>query len=187
MPAKIRPSDWDELFAPNAPRRGGPLRAFVNVLITLVFLLLIGGGVLFGLIYRNTQIAAINATNTAVAPTIIAIATQTAEARAQATATQIAASTATAIAALPTPEPILGVGTVINGGNLRQEAPNGQVIGLIWPGDTITFLQEQHVGGGTWFRIRVTQPAANRGGEGVAADTEGWASGTLLSEPSPAP
>jgi hypothetical protein len=177
VPAKIRPSDWDELFAPNAPRRGGPLRAFVNVLITLVFLLLIGGGVLFGLIYRNTQIAAINATNTAVAPTIIAIATQTAEARAQATATQIAASTATAIAALPTPEPILGVGTVINGGNLRQEAPN----------DTITFLQEQHVGGGTWFRIRVTQPAANRGGEGVAADTEGWASGTLLSEPSPAP
>jgi hypothetical protein len=187
VPAKIHPGDWDRLFAPNAPRRGGPLRALVNVLITIIVITLLGAGGAFAIRYRNDQIASQIATATAIAPTRAAIQTQTADAIANATATRVASRTATAVAGQPTPEPMIGVGTVASGGNLRQEPPNGAVIGLIWPGDEITFLQEQQVGGQTWFRIRLVQPAANRGGEGVAAGTVGWASATLLSPPTPAP
>jgi hypothetical protein len=187
VPAKIHPGDWDRLFAPNAPRRGGPLRALMNVLLTIIVITLLGAGGVFAIGYRNDRIAAQIATATAVAPTIAAIRTQTAEAVANATATRVASRAATAVAGQPTPEPSLGIGTVVSGGNLRQEPPNGTVIGLIWPGDEIKFLQEQQVGGQTWFRIRLTKPAANRSGEGVAADTVGWASATLLSPPTPAP
>jgi hypothetical protein len=187
VPAKIRASDWDHLFAPNAPRRGGPLRALLNLLITFVVIALLGAGGVYAVNYRNQQIASARATATAVAPTLVARATQTAGAIANATATRVAARTATAVAKQPTPEPSLGSGMVTSGGNLRKEPPRGEVIGLIWAGDQVTFLQEQQVGGQVWFRIRLVKPAANRGGDGVTAGTEGWASATLLSQPTPAP
>ena len=186
MPAKIRPSDWDRLFAPNAPRRGGPLRALVNVLITIVLIALLSAGGVYAVNYRNKQIADANATATAIAPTIVAIQTQTALAIANATATRVAQRTATAIAKQPTPESSLGTGTVTNGGNLRKDAPRGEVVGVLWVGDQVTFLQEQQVGGQTWFRIRLVKPAPDRGGPGAAAGAVGWASATLLSQPTPA-
>ena len=185
MAAKIRPSDWDRLFAPNAPRRGGPLRALVNVLVTFLVIALLGAGSVFAINYRNQRNASLVATQQAIAPTLIAEATARA---AQATATvaaRVAARTATALAKQPTPVSSLGAGLVTNGGNLRAEAPRGDVIGLLWVGDEVAFLQEQQVGGQTWFRIRLTKPAANRGGDGVAAGTEGWASATLLTQPTP--
>lgn len=185
MPAKIRPGDWDRLFAPNAPRRGGPLRALVNVLIIAAVLALLGGGSVFAMRYRNKQIATANATATAVAPTIAAVLAQRTATAAQATATVDAARTATAVAKQPTPEVALGTGVVLNGGNLRQEAPDGAVIGVLAVGDEITFLQEQEVGGQTWFHIRIVKPAANRGSGSAPADSVGWASATLLSAPTP--
>jgi hypothetical protein len=57
------------------------------------------------------------------------------------------------------------------------------VVGLIYPGDKITFLERRVVDGQTWFRIRVDQPATNRVGDGVPSGTEGWASALLLSTP----
>jgi hypothetical protein len=183
--AKIRPGDWDRLFAPNAPRRGGPLRALVNVLITFLVIALIGAGSVFAVNYRNQRIASLNATAQVVAPTLIAQATARAAAATATVAARAAARTATAVAKQPTPVPSLGAGLVTNGGNLRKDPPRGEVIGLLWIGDEVTFLQEQQVGGQTWFRIRLTKPAANRGGEGVAPGTEGWASATLLSQPTP--
>jgi len=128
--AKTRPGDWDRLFAPNAPHRGGPLRALINVLVTIVVISLLGAGGVYAFRYRDSQIAAASATATAIAPTIAAIQTQTAQAEAQATATHIAQRTATAIARQPTAEPSLGTGVVISGGNLRKEAPRGDVIAV---------------------------------------------------------
>ncbi|HEU4323018.1 MAG TPA: SH3 domain-containing protein [Roseiflexaceae bacterium] len=179
MSIKIRPEDWDYLFAPDAPRRGGPLRALVHVLVTLLVLGLLGGGASYALRLTEERAAANRAAATALAATVYPIRTATALALAQATAQAAAAPT-------PTPTvPILGVGTVQNGGNLRSEprvAPE-TVQGQIWPGDQIEFLEESLVGGQSWFRIRVTAPATNRGGPGVEAGTVGWAAGSLLSAP----
>jgi hypothetical protein len=186
VPSKIRPGDWDRLFAPNASRRGGPLRALMTMLITLVLIVVVAAGGLYLVRYRAQQTASLIATATAVAPTIQARETQTAAAVANATATRVAQRTATVVAAQPQ---ILGVGTVTNGGNLRSEprvAPE-TVLGLVWPGDEIAFLEQRDVDGQVWFRIRVTREAGNRGGQGVPATTEGWASATLLSQPAPAP
>jgi hypothetical protein len=75
---------------------------------------------------------------------------------------------------------------VLRGGNLRS-APrivDDTVIGLIYPGDQVIFLEEQLVGGDSWFRIRVTDVAGDRSG-GVGPGTEGWASSILLSPPTP--
>ena len=185
MAAKIRPGDWDRLFAPNAPRRGGPLRALVNVLVTILVLVLISAGSVFAVRYRNEQVASMTATQQVLAPTLIAAATARAAAATATVEARVAARTATAVAKQPTPVPSLGAGLVTNGGNLRAEPPRGNVIGLLWVGDEVTFLQEQQVGGQTWFRIRLLKPAATRGGDGVAPGTEGWASGTLLTLPTP--
>ena len=191
MPSKIDPGDWDHLFAPNAPRRGGPLRALVNVLVLALVLILIGAGTIYAIRYRNQQYANAVATATVVAATVRPLQTQTAQAITQAeqraTATTEAQRTATVQAAHPTPEPGIGVGAVVRGGNLRSEPrlEAATVIGLIWPGDQIIFLERRDVGGQAWYRIRVTKEAANRGGAGVPAGTAGWASGTLLSQPSP--
>ncbi len=186
MPSKIRPGDWDRLFAPNAPRRGGPLRALVTTFITLILIVLIAVGGIYLTRYRAQQTASLIATATAIAPTVQARDTQTAAAATAATATRVAQRTATVVAAQPQP---LGIGVVANGGNLRKEpriAPE-TVIGQIWTGDEITFLEQSDVDGQVWFRIRVTKAADNRGGQGVPVGTDGWASATLLSQPTPAP
>ena len=187
MAAKIRPGDWDRLFAPNAPRRGGPLRALINVIVTFVIIALIGAGSVYAVNYRNQQIASQNATAEVVRPTLIAEATARAVAATATVEARVAARTATALAKQPTPAPSLGAGLVTSGGNLRREPPRGDVIGLLWAGDEVMFLQEQQVGGQVWFRIRLVKPAANRGGDGVAPGTEGWASATLLTQPTPVP
>ncbi|MFQ3630332.1 SH3 domain-containing protein [Roseiflexus sp.] len=190
MPRIMRSDDWDRLFAPNAPKRGGPLRALVNLIMIALALgaLIWGGSWLIG--ERQQQVERLAATATAYAGTVVpqmtsvAAVTQTVEA--QGTATRIALRTATAQAALNptgTPEPGIGSGEVVRGGNLRQEprvAPE-TVVGLIYPGDRITFLERRVVGDQVWFRIRVDQPAADRSGEGVPGGTEGWASAILLS------
>ena len=191
MPSKIDPGDWDRLFAPNAPHRGGPLRALVNVLVVALVLILIAGGTTYAIRYRNQQYASAVATATVVAATVRPLQTQTAQAITQAqqraTATTEAQRTATAQAGHPTPEPGIGVGAVERGGNLRSEprVEATTVIGLIWPGDQITFLERRDVGGQTWYRIQVTKEAADRAGTGVPAGTAGWASATLLSQPAP--
>jgi hypothetical protein len=109
-------------------------------------------------------------------------------AQGQATATSEAHRTATAVAHQPTAETTLGIGLVASGGNLREQPGiGGKPIGLIWPGDQITFLEQGQAGDQIWFRIRVTKVADNRGGEGVQAGTTGWASATLLSQRTPEP
>jgi hypothetical protein len=185
--AKIRPNDWDTLFAPNAPRRGGPLRALLNVIVTFVVIALIGVGSVFAVNYRNQQIASQNATAEVVRPTLIAQATAQAAAATATVQARVAARTATALAKQPTPETSLGVGVVVaNGGNLREQpGVSSKAIGLIFPGDEVSFLAEELVGGQTWFRIRLVKPAATRSGDGVAAGTVGWAVGQILSQPTP--
>jgi hypothetical protein len=192
VPRVIRPDDWDRLFAPNAPKRGGPLRALVNLVVFafIIGALIIGGAWLVN--ERQQQAERFAATATAFVETVIpqrtgiAAATQTVEA--QGTATRIALRTATAQAAVApgaTLEAGIGSGEVVRGGNLRREprvAPE-TVVGLIYPGDKITFLERRVVDGQTWFRIRVDQPATDRVGDGVPSGTEGWASALLLSTP----
>ena len=187
MPSKIRPGDWNYYFGPNAPRRGGPLRVLSNLLIFGLVLALLGVGGIYALNAYRTQ----RDRNVAVRLTSNAVqfVTQTVRAGTREAATTAAfAQTATAGAVTPTPaEATLGLGNVIAGGNLRQEpvVPAGAVIGLIWPGDEVTFLEQQSNSNGLWYRIRVTKEGSNRGGAGVPAGTEGWASSTLLTPPAP--
>ncbi len=191
MPRAMRSDDWDRLFAPNAPKRGGPLRALIN-LVGLALLLgaLAAGGVwLAGERQQQAERAAATATAYVgtVVPRLTSVAGATQTVEAQGTATRVALRTATAQAATSpavTLEPGIGSGEVVRGGNLRREpriADN--VVGLIYPGDQITFLERRTVGDQIWFRIRVDQPAPDRSGEGVPAGTEGWASALLLSTP----
>jgi hypothetical protein len=197
VPSKIRPDDWDRLFAPNAPRRGGPLRALGNILLLFVLVGLVVGGGAFFLERREQQLADASATAVAfatnVAPGLTASAGPTATARVQLTATRFSIQTAQAAQALGTPivTPVagLGMGLVTAGGNLRSEPriADETVIGLIWPGDEVAFVEQREVGGQLWFRIQVLQPAPDRAGQGVPIGADGWASATLLSQPTPAP
>jgi hypothetical protein len=199
VPSKIRPDDWDRLFAPNAPRRGGPLRTLGNILLFVLVLGLVGGGATFLLGYREQQVASANATavafQTLVAPGLTATAAPTATAAAQLTATRytiqtatVAAEQGTVVPAAVTPVAGLGIGLVTAGGNLRSEPriASDTVVGLIWPGDEVVFVEQREVEGQLWFRIQVLQPAASRAGEGVPAGSDGWASATLLTQPTPA-
>ena len=133
----------------NAPKRGGPLRALVNLVVFafIIGALIIGGAWLVN--ERQQQAERFAATATAFVETVIpqrtgiAAATQTVEA--QGTATRIALRTATAQAAVApdaTLEAGIGSGEVVRGGNLRREprvAPE-TVVGLIYPGDKITLI-----------------------------------------------
>jgi hypothetical protein len=165
----------------------------------LVLGLLVGGGV-FLLDARERQTASIRATGVAfatnVAPSLTAAAAPTATVAAQLTATRFTIQTATAVRALGTvvatpvtPVAGIGLGVVTAGGNLRTEPriADDTVLGLIWPGDQVTLLEQREVGGQLWFRLQVLQPAPDRGGQGVPPGADGWASATLLSPPTPAP
>lgn len=184
MPPKIRQDDWDRLFAPNAPRRGGPLRTLGNILFLVLLIGILGGSIVFALGYRAQQTASFNATATVIAPTLAAQQAATAQVPTQ----RALDATATALAK-PTAVAAIGRGVVINGGNLRNEpqvAPE-TVTGLIWPGDEVAFLEQQIVGKQPWFRVRVEREAGNRGGAGVPVGTEGWVSASLLSSLTPVP
>lgn len=187
MPPKADPRDWDRLFRPNAPRRGGPLRALSNLLIAFVVLGLLGGAAFFALRFG------LDRARQAVAMTQVAIETNNAQvlaqrtAAAERTASAIAAATA---AATPTaaPETLLGRGSVVAGGNLRSapEVSPETVIGQICPGDQVDFLEQATAADGAiWYRIRVTQQGQNCSAQQVTVGSLGWASSTLLSPPAP--
>jgi hypothetical protein len=74
------------------------------------------------------------------------------------------------------------IGTVNNGGNLRSDtvfAPD-TVIGQVCPGDQVAILEERNAEEILWYRIRVTELAADCHPERVALDTEGWLSSILV-------
>jgi hypothetical protein len=168
--SKNRPDDWDRLFAPNARRRGGPLRVLVNILIAIAVVALLGAGTAYALNLRQERFAQAVATATAVAPTTAAIRTATALAQQQATATLVAARTATAVAKLPTPTPEGAlVATVFNGGNVREAPVNGRPLDQINAGETVQLLEKSQDGG--WFKITYARNGAT---------ITGWVSRTLL-------
>ena len=180
MSPKIDQNDWDRLFAPNAPRRGGPLRVLAYTLLGLTLLAIIGFGSVFALNRREAQIATANANATVYAATIQPQQTATSQAIAQATALRYEARTATAYAKNNT---VIGLGSVVIGGNLRSEprfVPE-TILGLVWPGDDIVVFEEQTTDGQTWYRIRITRISPNRPGLGLPVDSEGWVSASLLS------
>ena len=166
MPSKMNPNDWDRLFAPNAPRRGGPLRAFVNIFLTLVLLALISGVTIFLLNVRSQRLAQAVATATAAAATAIPLRTATAQAYLNATATVVAARTATA-EAKATPVPLTA--SVANGGNVREAPVNGRPIGQLNAGETVQLVEKNQ--DSSWFKVTYT-----RNGQSIT----GWVSKTLL-------
>jgi hypothetical protein len=165
VPSKIRPGDWDYLFAPNAPRRGGPLRALVSALIAIVIITLVSAGAVFGLRYRAKQVADQIATATAVAPTTQALQTQAAAPVSAGTATREAQRTATALARQATPAPAF-TATVAHGGNVREKPVSGNPIDQIKEGETVQLLAKTP--DGTWYQIKNIR------------NKTGWASQTLL-------
>jgi hypothetical protein len=83
---------------------------------------------------------------------------------------------------MPTPP----AGQVVNGGNLRSEprVVPATVIGQMCAHDSVAFVAQQKVGKALWYRVRVTARKADCTAKQVAIGTEGWASSTILSEPS---
>lgn len=181
MSGKIRNDDWERLFGPHAPRRGGPLRVLANVLLAVVIIAALGAGTVFLLRYRDQQQVIARANATALAATMQPLATATTLAQTQTAAAVIAAQTA---AAQPTAVGGLGVSLISQGGNLRREPAiaDDNIIGLLWAGDEVALLEQRDIGGQVWYRVQVLTPAANRAGEGAAAGVEGWASALLLSQ-----
>lgn len=188
MPPKVNPNDWDRLFRPNAPRRGGPLRALANLLLIGAAIGLLGGGAFFALRFgfeRAQQAAAQTAEQAAISNTQV-IATRTARALA-ATTTAAAAVTAPATPTAPTAQPI-GRSSVVAGGNLRSQpvvAPE-TVIGQICAGDQVDLLEQTTAAdGAVWYRLRVTEAANSCSPQHVTVGSIGWASSTLLAPPAP--
>ena len=170
MPSKIRPDDWDRLFAPNAPRRGGPLRALLTSLIAMAVIALLGAGATYALNLRQERVAQEVATATAYAPTAAAARTAAALVEQQTTATLMTALTATAQAKLPTPTPAGGLAaTVANGGNVREAPINGRPLDQVNAGETVRLLAKTKDGG--WIKITYARNEAT---------ITGWVSRTLL-------
>lgn len=185
MPPRVDPRDWDRLFRPGAPRRGGLLRALANVLLIGAAVGLLGGGAFFGLRFGLDRVRASNAATAQAAATSNAavIATRTARALG-ATATAGVATAATPTAAVA-PAPI-GRGSVVASGNLRSQPLLGDetIIGQICAGDQVDFLEQSTAADGSlWFRVRVTQVVADCTPQRVSLGSLGWASSTLLSSP----
>jgi hypothetical protein len=192
LPPKVSPNDWDRLFRPGAPRRGGPLRALANLLLVGAAVGLLGGGGFFALRFgldRAQESAArtaeqIQTTNAQV------VASRTARTIEEGTATAGAAAAA-AVTAEPTPTAelqVIGTGSVLAGGNLRSEpllAPE-TVIGQVCAGDQVDFLEQRTADDGAlWYRIRVTATGGDCSAQRVTIGSLGWASSTLLSPPTP--
>ena len=165
MPSKFRPDDWDRLFAPTAPRRGGPLRTFINLLIAIAIVGLIGYGALWANTIRQQRFEQAVATATAAAATALPQQTATVLAELNATATLQAIRTATAIAQQ---SPTLTT-SVLNGGNVRAQPVSGQPLDQVNAGETVQLLGKTT--DASWFRISYT-----RNGQTIT----GWVSRTLL-------
>jgi hypothetical protein len=158
-------SDWDRLFAPNAPRRRGPIALFISMTLVLCFVTVLLVGANFGVKQYNKQAAALQLTATPLWKQYYIDQTATAQARA-ATAVPTVASERTA--------------EVTTTANLRSEpriAPE-TVLGQVGAGDSVTILEEQIGGDGTWYRVRLTKTSGQ-----LALATEGWISSTLLKLP----
>lgn len=165
MPSKTNPVDWDRLFAPNAPRRGGPLRTLINIILTLVLLALLSGGTMFLLNVRAERFAQAVATATAAAATAVPLRTATAQANLNATATVIAARAATAT----NPTPTLLTASVANGGNVREAPITGRPVDQVRAGEIVQLLEKNQ--DSSWFKITYA-----RNGQPIT----GWISRTLL-------
>jgi hypothetical protein len=185
---KAKPSDWDRLFRKGHPRRGGPLRILLNLLIAGLTLGLVTIAVILGINGFSTSRANTAATQSANSTMVmIALATRTAEAQAR-TATSAAQVAIPTDTPLPSPTPFIGSGSVLVGGNLRSEPiiADETVIGLICPGDRIDFLEERTIADNNiWYRIRIVETAADCAPQHVTIGSSGWASATLLSVPEP--
>ncbi len=166
MSSKIHPNDWDYLFAPNAPRRGGPLRALINIILTLVLLALLSAGAVFLLNVRAERVAQTIATATSAAATALPQRTATAQANVNATATVIAARAATAVAQ-PTPAALTA--SVANGGNVREAPINGRPVDQVKAGEIVQLLEKNQ--DSSWFKVTYA-----RNGQSIT----GWVSKTLL-------
>lgn len=189
MPPKADPRDWDRYFRPGAPRRGGPLRALANLLLIFAALGILGGAAVFAWSFgreRARESAAANANMIATSNAGV-LATRTARSVETATAQAMLAAAAAA-SPTPTPEPLIGTGSVISGGNLRKEpliAPE-TVLGQVCAGDQVDFLEERTLDDGArWYRIRLTAATDNCTADRVTVGSVGWASASLLSEPTP--
>lgn len=155
-------SDWDRLFAPNAPRRRGPIALFISMTLVLCFMAVLLAGARFGASQYSKQSAALQLTATPLWKQYYLDQTATAQAR--------------AATAVPTSAPER-TGTVGTTANLRSEpriAPE-TVVGQLVAGDAVTILEEQIGGDGTWYRVRLTSTAGT-----LAPGTEGWISSTVL-------
>ena len=170
MSSKIRRDDWERLFAPDAPRRGGPLRALLNALLVTITLALVSALGVYVVALSNQQRAAQISAATVGAATAAPLETATAAAAVLETATRFAIRTATA-EARTTPvanaaPAALGTRQVVRSGNLRTEprvAPE-TVVGQLAPGDTLTVLEEQQVNGESWLRVQLTTPGRRSAG-----------------------
>lgn len=170
MPSKTRPDDWDQLFAPRAPRRGGPLRALANILIAILILALVGAGSVFAINLREQRYAQAVATATSAAATAFPLRTATAQAQLSATQTIAAALTSTAVAKQPTATPQgLLTARVFNGGNVRAAPISGQRLDQVSAGEIVQVIEKNR--GGTWFKVTY-----GRDGQTIT----GWVSKTLL-------
>lgn len=170
MPSKMRPDDWDRLFAPNTRRRGGPLRALINILIAVLAVALLGVGATFAVGLRQQRVEQAYATATAYAPTEAAIRAATAQVKQNATATIAAALAATASAKAPTnlPEGAL-TARVSNGGNVRQAPVDGQPLDQVRADEIVRLISKNS--NSTWFKV-----SYGRDGKTIT----GWISRTLL-------
>lgn len=187
MPPRVDPRDWDRLFRRGVPPRGGPLRALGVLLIVGATLGLLGGGAIFALRFGVERTRLSNAATATAAVTVSAQAMANATADAVRTATAQAALAAVTPTSTPSPAAvIIGRGSVVAGGNLRSEpvvVPE-TVIGQVCPGDQIDFLEERIIGeNARWFRITLTQLAADCTPERAPLGSEGWVSSLLLSQP----
>jgi hypothetical protein len=153
--------------------------------ITCIALALLVFGAVYGLRFGTDRL------EQNVQATQVAIETQNAQALATRTSRALETVTAAAVAAAATPtaapEVVLGTGSVIAGGNLRNQpnlAPE-TVIGLICPGDQVVFLEQRDVDASLWYRIRIVQTGASCDVQHVTVGSSGWASSTLLTPPTP--
>jgi hypothetical protein len=184
LPPKVSPNDWDRLFRPNAPRRGGPLRALANILLVGAAVALLVGGALFALRF-GLDIAQESAARTAErAATSIAEATAV---RSAESLSETAAAAAPAATPTTAPPAAIGRSSVVSGGNLRSQpviAPE-TVIGQICPGDQVDVLEQAAAADGTWYRVRLAQAGESCTPQRVTVGSIGWASATLLGPVTP--